>query len=191
MKGVLSRAAVTTLLAAAGLMLSAGSAHAGPCDGFDKEFKKAMAQIKKICGGKCEKLKGGKAAKAAKKATAMWKKIAGNSWAKLGPRTYKFGAANKGTIMAPGQRMWHSTLPASGAVKVTVAKRSGKSRVVVHICLADSKGKAKKVGGFDVPKGGGKFSKTANVGGATGKLVYVKLVGKTVGRKMGYTLTVK
>ncbi len=180
--------------------LVSSNALAGPCDGAQAELAKGMKIFKQICAqveeasGKknkiCNNPKSAEALKVAKRMAGEWNKIAGN--ARLGPRTYAFGSKQRGTIIAPGQRMWLSRVPSATAKRtVSIEKLGGKSRVKAHVCLVSKNGKSKLVRTIEIPKGTKKFNKSVVVSGAKGKLVTVKLKGITAGRKLQYRLRVK
>ncbi|MGH2553347.1 MAG: hypothetical protein ACRDEB_06495, partial [Chitinophagaceae bacterium] len=76
------------------------------------------------------------------KLISKWNQFAGNSWAKIGPRSLKLGSSETGTITGPGDRTFITPAPFNcNTVKLTLDETDGKGETDVDICLMSTSGK--------------------------------------------------
>lgn len=131
-----------TVIAAAPL-----TAAATPCKSFSPD--KLLAITSKVCekvdGGtrfECNSGKIDAAGDTFKEWVREINELAGNGPLKIGARTLGWGITEHGRIIAPGDRMWVSDVPAAGGASVTVDYEEGKAEVIVYYCALDAAGNA-------------------------------------------------
>lgn len=166
-------------------------AFAGECDGVDQYANTIVKKFYEVCKSSCDVAV--QSVETVKEMVKFWNEMAGNSWAKIGPRHFTFSVATKGTIQSVGKRTWVSAAPAgSDSVSVTIKKTDGKGSVRYNICTMDPKTKKPvRVGFGEFDKGDGTESQTKTIKGASRKFVFVELVGENVTRSFSYDLTVR
>lgn len=191
-----------TLTAAAFLFVMASSSSAfaydNRCAGFNDQLKKLGDVVEKACKANlpkgdvakhrdnaCKALKSSKAREASRIASEFdkeWRKVAGNSSLKIGPRKYNLGKGGKGTIQSTTQRMWISRQPASkNKVTFTLTELDGKMYVKAHVCVlkpGDRKPTYKKSITFNKDKKAKKKKgerKSVTVSGTKGNIVFFKI----------------
>lgn len=173
-------------------------AHAGPCDSVNKYTKEVWGELNEVADKACKEGSGCKDAQSrvqklyaeVDKVVKWWNSMTKGTWAQLGPRNFSFGQKNKGTLVAPGDRTWISTLPAKNDwVSVALTKSDGAGDATAYVCVADEKGKLELATSFDVDKNG---TVKRKISGVAGKVVVVRLDGKGgVGKKLEYQLEVQ
>lgn len=183
---------------AGGLFVLPGAAHAGPCDPVTKYTQQTWGQLNQIAdeackeGGGCDntQAKLQKLYAQVDKVVKWWNQMMRGTWAQLGPRNYDFGAIQRGTLVAPGDRTWISTMPSTkDSVEVRVKKTDGKGFATAYVCAADSGGQSALIDQFEVRADGMAKKK---VSGVAGKLVTVRLDGQGgAGKKVAYELEVE
>jgi hypothetical protein len=116
--------------------------------------------------------------------------LAGNSWARIGPRSLEFGKPEKGNVVGVTERLFVSPMPAFRPVAVEVKKVDGDGRVRVVVCKVPEKGPAQVVRAFDFDDGDkdGKVEKVA-IPDAAGHLIKVVLHGKKAVRSVKYEVS--
>ncbi len=83
---------------------------------------------------------------AVKKTISRWNDIAGNSWAKLGPRKLQLGDAEEGTVVHPGERTFLTPGPlATDCVELAIKSRDGKAECEVMVCAHGKSGRPRKL----------------------------------------------
>lgn len=192
------RHAMASGMTIVGLVALPAVAHAGPCDPVTKYTQDVWGQLNQIADQACKEGSNCKNTQArlqklyeqADKVVKWWNQMTKGTWAQLGPRNFAFGSKNKGTLVAPGDRTWISTMPSQkDSVDVTLKKNDGKGYAVVAICVADEGGKPELKEQFEV-KDDGTTKKT--ITGVNGKIVSVRLDGKGgVGKSTAYELEVQ
>ena len=182
---------MTTVLFMMVAMSVSTPAFAGECDSVEKYANNIVGKYQELCKKNCD-VKNQKIENV-KAMVKFWNDMAGNSWAKIGPRHFEFANTTKGTIQSVGKRTWVSAAPAgSDSVSVTIKKTDGKGSVRYNICTMDPKTKKPvRVGFGEFDKGDGTESQTKTIKGASRKFVFVELVGENVTRSFSYDLTVR
>lgn len=122
-----------------------------------------------------------------------WNWMVGNSWAKVGPRYFNFGAAERGNVLAPGTRLFYSVMPShENSRTLRLTHVGGKSRAIVDVCVVDpNSGRPASAKRWDIPKNdrlGKTFAYT--IRSVNGKFVFVNIAGKTWSRNFKYKLQV-
>jgi hypothetical protein len=176
--------------AMAAMMVSAPAAFADDCKGLDQYSQRIVQEYNNHCKKNCEKKQ--EHQEVLRKMGEFWRDIAGNSWAKAGPRNFSFGITQKGTIQSITKRNWVSTSTTDqGSVTVKIDKTEGQGALDYNICLLDPEtGKAERVAFGDFGKSNGLETQTKRVAKTQGKFVIVEMVGKTAARKFAYEITV-
>lgn len=192
------RRGVVSAMASAALLVLPEVAHAGPCDPVTKYTQDVWGQLNQIADQACKEGSSCKNAQSrmqklyeqADKVVKWWNQMTKGTWAQLGPRNFELGARNKGTLVAPGDRTWISTMPSQkDSLDVTLKKNDGKGYAVVAICVADEGGKPELKESFEL-RANGTTKKT--ISGVSGKLVSVRLDGRGgAGKATAYELEVE
>lgn len=194
-------------LAACLIASSAQTAHAGSCDSGTKIMSDVWAEhdevVKKLgCAIVAVASEGmvppnacldaaDKTAKVATQMIAFWNKMAGDGWAKIGPREFKLGSVNKGTLVSTGGRMFITSTPLEkDGLDIKIKKTDGKAKTHVTICK-DNHGKKTKLAEFDIENGKDNVGKvfSRSLSGVRGHLVSVHLDAGSVANTFSYELT--
>lgn len=128
--------------------------------------------------------------RATDKAIRAWNKlVAGNGWAKIGPRRLDFNERHQGTLVGVTERVFVSAVPAFKPVTIDFYKRGGKGRVKVVVCKVDRKNRAHQVAAFEVDKTtkDGKV-RSIKIADAPDHVIKVVLHGKNAVRKLQYAV---
>ncbi len=132
-----------------------------------------------------------KVAKVATQMIAFWNSMAGDSWATIGPREFKLGETNKGTLVSTGGRMFITSSPLDkDKLDVKIKKTDGKAKTHVTICK-DNHGKKTKLAEFDIDNGKDNVGQsfTRSLTGVRGYVVTVHLDAGSVANTFSYELT--
>lgn len=166
-------------------------AFAGECDGVDQYANTIVKRFYEVCKNNCDVAV--QSVETVKEMVKFWNEMAGNSWAKIGPRHFTFSVATKGTIQSVGKRTWVSSMPSGEAgATVSIKKTDGKGATRYNICTMDPETKQiVRVGFGDFDKGKDTETQTKKVNGTLGKFVIVELVGESVTKAFAYELTVR
>jgi hypothetical protein len=113
--------------------------------------------------------------------------LAGNSWARIGPRSLEFGKTEKGNVVGVTERLFVSPMPAFRPMHVEVKKTGGNGRVRVVVCAAAERGPARVVRAFDLDDGvkDGAVERVA-IPDAPGHVIKVVLHGKQLVKSVQY-----
>lgn len=127
------------------------------------------------------------------KLMTFWNKMAGNSWAKIGPRSLAIGTSETGNIFGMGDRTFISPTPLNyDTVQLTLDETDGKGETAVEVCLMSTSGKCTKVASylFNEDKAGkrGHGKVEPMIEHALGKYLVVLLNGKSVTNKFEYKI---
>jgi len=119
--------------------------------------------------------------------------MAGNSWAKIGPRSLEIGKAETGTVTGPGDRMFITTKPLSnGTFKFSLDETDGKGETAVDVSLSSTSGKCEKLKSylFNEDKSGkqGHGNVELEIKNAGGKYLVVLLNGKSLTNTFSYKI---
>lgn len=137
-----------------------------------------------------------KIAEATEKAVAFWNKMAGNSWAKIGPRQIKLGEKVQGTLQSIGDRTFVTSSPFTcDKVRVSIAENDGKGKVEVTGCLfTGGSRKEEKINFTWNNTSSEKKDKSQyyskEFSGVKGKYLSILLDGKSVTRSFQYSIKV-
>jgi hypothetical protein len=124
----------------------------------------------------------------------FWNKMAGNSWAKIGPRKLEWGVKHTGDIIGTTGRKFVAVAPASHAkVEVTITETGGKGKTGVAICRTTKNGSVEKVKEFTFNDSSSQKNNKSEklvftVAKAEEKIITVHFDGKSVGNSFGYDL---
>lgn len=115
--------------------------------------------------------------------------LAGNGWARIGPRAIEFEKAEKGTVQGITERLFVSPMPAFRPVTVEITKLDGKGRVRAVVCKAPEKGRAQVVRAFDIDDDtkDGTVEKV-EIPDAVGHVIKIVFHGKNATRSIQYTV---
>ncbi len=182
---------MTTVLFMMVAMSVSTPAFAGECDSVEKYANNIVGKYQELCKKNCD-VKNQKIENV-KAMVKFWNDMAGNSWAKIGPRHFEFANTTKGTIQSVGKRTWVSSMPSGEAgATVSIKKTDGKGATRYNICTMDPETKQiVRVGFGDFDKGKDTETQTKKVNGTLGKFVIVELVGESVTKAFAYELTVR
>ena len=131
--------------------------------------------------------------KAMKKMVSFWNKMAGNSWAKLGPRRLSFDTWYEGSVLGMTGRVFVSPHPSpTKRVTVKVKKTGGKGKAEVTVCKTDSRNKTAKAAAytFAASAPSGKEWKK-EVKGALDDIITVHIDGKSATKSFKYKVRAK
>jgi hypothetical protein len=184
------------IIAAAALTAAPAAARADRCESAGSYAAKFKEAADKACSygnwSTCNQ-RGELLAEAAYW-TSWWNQMAGNTWAKIGPRQIDFGRTDQGNIVAPGKRLWVSFTPAAhGFVEVKISKKDGKAGLRVHLCAINDQGKTEWIETLDIPRGADNkvFTVRDPKGTLKGKFVAVDMIGDgMVGQGFKYDLSI-
>jgi len=132
--------------------------------------------------------------KAVKKMIKFWNKMAGNSWATVGPRKLVFDTWLQGDVLGTAGRVFISPHPSPNKrVNVKVKKLGGKGKVGVAVCKTDSKNKTTKVAETTFAAGSGSNGREwkVEVKGARDDLITVHIDGKSAAKSFEYKVRAK
>ena len=151
-----------------------------------KNYKDKLASL----GCKNDKDCIAKRAEIVANATTFWNSMAGNSWAKVGPRELETGKELKGTVVNPGERRFLTKLPIIDfdSAKLTLQKVDGQAETEVRVYELDAQGNCNELASETIPKGKGAYAKTLTLQGIRGSVITVRMTPKGFGRKLEYTL---
>lgn len=122
---------------------------------------------------------------------AFWNKMAGNSWAHIGPRRLDYATTLEGTVQSVGDRTFIAPYPGSKSYTLELTKEDGKGTAEVTICTQDSAGKKTAVRVFTIDKDDPNEKKWTQTIDGNDKVVYVVVNGKNVVRSVEYKLVLK
>jgi hypothetical protein len=134
------------------------------------------------------------AEKVIKEVISFWNnQIAGNSWAKIGPRSLSLGESETGTLQSIGDRTYITPAPINcDIVKLTLKETDGEGETAVDVCKMDTKGNCNKVKSYcfnDTTAGkNGQGSVELEIDNVKGKYLVVLLNGKNTFKKFAYTI---
>lgn len=119
----------------------------------------------------------------------FWNSMAGNSWAKIGPRRLDYGKTHNGTVTGPTSRVFIAETPSNKKhADVTIKKLDGKAKTSITVCKVDSSGNQQKVWDFTVQNGNGTETFTRTVKGLEGKILTVHINGHSATNKFKYSV---
>ena len=131
-------------------------------------------------------------AKTVDKMVKFWNSMAGNSWAKIGPRRLEYGKNLKGTVVGPTDRVFIAETPADKKhAEITIKKLDGKAKTSITVCKVGSDGKPQKVWDFTAENGKGTKTWTKTVKGMKDKILTVHIKGHSATNKFKYTVNAK
>ena len=123
------------------------------------------------------------------KMITFWNSMAGNSWAKIGPRRLEYGKTMSGTVTGPTSRVFIAETPSDmKQADVTIKKLDGKAKTSITVCKVDASGNQQKVWDFTVENGNGTETFTRTVKGLEGKLLTVHINGHSATNSFKYTV---
>jgi hypothetical protein len=192
-KLVLLSAALLSLLASPALAVDkrckTSADHIAKLIQIVKSVCSLTQETRDACAGKAQSAADAK--KHAEKFLEVWNRIAGNSWARVGPRNFNLGKGDKGTIVSPGQRAWISRDVAKSTTSITVRELDGKLDANFNVCVIDNKGKVSYVKSTTFSKNAKKEKRTVTITGHRGKHVMFKLATArpSLGKKLVYTFS--
>jgi hypothetical protein len=119
----------------------------------------------------------------------FWNSMAGNSWAKIGPRRLDFGKNLNGSVVGPTSRVFIAETPSNkDKVEVKIDKLDGKAKTSITVCSVDKAGRKTKL--WDFTADNGNYTKTwkKTVSGVKDGIVTVNIVGHSATNKFKYTV---
>ena len=119
----------------------------------------------------------------------FWNSMAGNSWAKIGPRRLDYGTNLDGTVVGPTTRVFVAETPTNtDKVEIKLNKLDGKAKTSVTVCKVDKSGRKTKLWDFTADNGNYTKTWTKTLSGVKDELVTVNIVGHSATNKFKYTL---
>ena len=135
--------------------------------------------------------------KIAEMSIEYFNKMAGGSWAQIGPRPLVLGAVQKGRIIGTTGRIFitTTTLPSNSA-RIVVTERGGKGKVGVAICKANTDGRLTNL--HEVTFNGSKKDKKDEdekveyvVSGVKDCVLQIHLDGKSAAKSFSYSIKIE
>lgn len=119
----------------------------------------------------------------------FWNQMAGNSWAKIGPRRLDYATNLNGTIVGPTDRVFLAHSPTDkDSVEIKLDKLDGKAETSVTVCKVDKAGRATKLWDFTAENGNYTKTWTKTVTGVKDQIVTVHLHGHSAANTFQYTV---
>jgi hypothetical protein len=119
----------------------------------------------------------------------FWNSMAGNSWAKIGPRRLDFGKNLAGTVVGPTTRVFIAETPSDkNQVEVKIDKLDGKAKTSITVCKVDKTGRKTKLWDFTADNGSYTKTWTKTLSGVKDELITVNIAGHSATNKFQYTV---
>ncbi|MBB3184401.1 hypothetical protein FHR95_001962 [Halomonas fontilapidosi] len=121
-----------------------------------------------------------------------WNDLAGNSWAKIGPRMLEFGSTQKGTIRSKGTRVFVSPHPVYGEIDLTIEKVGMRGKTYVEACkFPEGLDSGEEIWSFTIDPGGQNVGKqwSRTFDNVDSHIVAVKFAGQSWAKGMEYQLS--
>lgn len=119
----------------------------------------------------------------------FWNSMAGNSWAKIGPRRLDFGKTLNGTVTGPTSRVFIAAAPSDKKhVDIVLKKLDGKAKTSITVCKVDANGNQQKAWDFTVENGKGTKTFSKTIKGAEGKIITVHIKGHSATNSFKYSV---
>jgi len=122
-----------------------------------------------------------------------WNQMAGNSWAKIGPRALEVdGKILSGTVVLGTERVFCTPGPVDTSdIKIRVTKDGGKAKTDVEICKMAKNGSSTEEFDYTWAKGKDNIGDTESrtVKSAKDKILCVRLNNKSTAKKFSYKIS--
>lgn len=123
----------------------------------------------------------------------IWKRLADDNWATIGPRKIEFDSVQSGTVVNPTRRTFVSAVPlASDSAQVTLTKRGGRSTTQIAVCSHGLGGDTRLERTVVIPgdwPDGYQWS-PPELEGVLDRLISIQIQPTNVARQLGYALQV-
>ncbi|MCA9711237.1 MAG: hypothetical protein KDK70_35695 [Myxococcales bacterium] len=182
MKTTILSLALATFAVPAAVLATPSTAHAGDCG----SVASVTADIWDEYGSLLSNLP---YADKVAKMISFWNKMAGGSWATIGPRRLEYSTNLNGTILGPTDRVFIAETPTDkDSVEIRIEKLDGKAKTSFTVCKVDSAGNKYKL--WDVTADNGNYTKTwtKTVSGVKDRIVTVHFHGHSATNKFKYEL---
>jgi len=166
-------------------------------DEVEVQANKMKVQCKESNYRKLIKCAVGNGAIFTSKMVRFWNRMAGNSWAAVGPRKLDYNSSYNGNILGTTGRMYITPSPLNtNTASVTINEVGGKGKIGFTVCVTDMFGNTQQLArryfnDTNQRKRNTRESRTVNIPNARYKLISVHMDGKSLGKSFKYNIRLR